>query len=389
VAAILLGLVLAGCQGKTIDQAIADAMEPGVMQDLGDDILVEMDMRFTPEEWALIQEQNKISPDGPSTWNAIRDTRLRWTNKVVPYEYRSGFSSSDRSVIQSSMDEYHRYTCVKFQARSGQSNYIYFTGGSGCSSYVGMIGRGQPVTLAGGCRRKPTVIHELGHAVGFHHEQTRPDRDNYVTIHYSNIQSGTEFNFNKYSTNTINDFGVPYDYASIMHYGQYAFSTNGRPTITTKDSSWQHKIGTGSGLSFRDIKLTNLMYSCGGHCGSKTCPGEGYLDKNCECQCPGNPIQKCDGTGGGGGGTGGGGGDSSCTNHDQYCDQWASQGYCTDSRYSDFMESDCAKACKFCTAPACSDNHSKCDYWASIGECNANPNWMLYNCQLSCKQCTP
>ena len=44
--------------------------------------------------------------------------------------------------------------------------------------------------------------------------------------------SGMELNFNKYDADYITNFGVPYDYDSVMHYGPYAFSRNGNRTIT-------------------------------------------------------------------------------------------------------------------------------------------------------------
>ena len=71
------------------------------------------------------------------------------------------------------------------------------------------------------CLQKGTVIHELGHAIGFHHEQTRPDRDDHVTVVIENIIPKNLFNFRKYNDRIINTYGVPYDYKSIMHYGQY------------------------------------------------------------------------------------------------------------------------------------------------------------------------
>lgn len=65
------------------------------------------------------------------------------------------------------------------------------------------------------------VAHEFGHALGFHHEQTRPDRDRYVRILNQNIKPSAKFNFKKYDWNKIDSYNVPYDYMSVMHYGQY------------------------------------------------------------------------------------------------------------------------------------------------------------------------
>ena len=64
-----------------------------------------------------------------------------------------------------------------------------------------------------------TIAHEIAHAIGFHHEQSRSDRDDYVTIVYGNIRAGLEGNFVKYQAETESlTYGVPYDTSSIMHY---------------------------------------------------------------------------------------------------------------------------------------------------------------------------
>ena len=53
-----------------------------------------------------------------------------------------------------------------------------------------------------------TVLHELGHAIGIYHTQTRKDRDEYVTVNFGNIQSQYLRNFEKYVYTTLRLGGI-------------------------------------------------------------------------------------------------------------------------------------------------------------------------------------
>ena len=70
------------------------------------------------------------------------------------------------------------------------------------------------------CRKHGVLLHELGHALGFWHEQTRIDRDNYLTILWDNIKPAAVRQFQKY-THETDSLGVAYDFDSIMHYSRY------------------------------------------------------------------------------------------------------------------------------------------------------------------------
>lgn len=159
-------------------------------------------------------------------------------------------------------------TCLKFVPyREGiHENYIYITGeNSGCWSYVGMRGGRQQLNLQTnqpevGCFRLFTIAHEFLHALGFYHMQSATERDDYVRIVWDKIQSGTEGNFNKYESNVINQFGVEYDYGSVMHYSRTAFTIDGSDTIIAIQDLGDEIMGQRLRLSTKDIARVNAMY---------------------------------------------------------------------------------------------------------------------------------
>ena len=145
---------------------------------------------------------------------------------------------------------------VTFVPRTNQRDYVRFVRSNGCASSVGKVGGAQLVYLADGCSTGNT-IHEISHALGMWHEQSRCDRDTYVRIVWENIASGYDHNFDKECAGASDVFG--YDEGSIMHYGPTAFSVNGLPTIVSL-RGLDRLMGQRSGLSGTDANTIDYMY---------------------------------------------------------------------------------------------------------------------------------
>lgn len=100
-------------------------------------------------------------------------------------------------MINHAMGDIKHNTCVKFRLRGNESIYVRIHApprDEGCSAWVGPPGKGKgnvsEVMLSHSCfSHPPTVIHELLHSVGLLHEQSRHDRDRYVTVKLGRLQA--------------------------------------------------------------------------------------------------------------------------------------------------------------------------------------------------------
>uniref|UniRef100_A0A672JKW2 Metalloendopeptidase n=1 Tax=Salarias fasciatus TaxID=181472 RepID=A0A672JKW2_SALFA len=188
-------------------------------------------------------------------WNKSVDGHV-----YIPYRVSPEYTEVETKLIKKGMENIEKGTCVRFVPLTHQRDYIDIVPQSGCWSYLGSRGGRQTVSLQSPqCLQVGVISHEFMHSLGFVHEQSRFDRDNYVTIMWPNIWRDRLRNFEKFRTESLD---LPYDYSSIMHFGKYAYSQDGEPTIIPKNSQ-KIKLGQSSSLSHLDKLKINKLYNCG------------------------------------------------------------------------------------------------------------------------------
>lgn len=207
--------------------------------------------------------------NGRRVLQALKDEKNRWPQNTLSYAF-DGVSSANRQLVRNALGDLQRSLggCIRFvedgrpfHVRVQSPWFDLFT----CTSKTGFHGwsggkNNQPLTLgAARCFDSGTIQHEFLHALGLGHTHQRGDRDTYVEApaygrDYEKY-AYTRVQITPHTHKTIYDnFGIPYDYDSIMHY----------PGLRTKGNSRinNRRVGNRVGASTGDIRLVQRMYRC-------------------------------------------------------------------------------------------------------------------------------
>merc|ERR1711865_1284832 len=187
--------------------------------------------------------------EGPVGTNAACEFGVcLWGDASVPY-YVNGDSDLALIVDLSARELETRSNARFTRILRPTGSYIEVVNSSQCGgvSNLGKSYNGGSQKLeaptAGNCGSTDTAVsvtvHEMMHALGLFHEQTRPDRDDYITVNFDNIQQGTRnFNYEKRGQQKVDALKLPYDYQSIILYGSDTFGNGNGPTMVAKNGQF-------------------------------------------------------------------------------------------------------------------------------------------------------
>ncbi|GBN44562.1 Zinc metalloproteinase nas-36 [Araneus ventricosus] len=275
-------------------------------------ILTEMNPTQTEDGWEIVEGDIVLPPGSRRKQDKHQETKgiinilTLWTNGKVSYNFHSSVDDDLKEMIVGAMKEWETHTCLKFNEKALDFNYIRFRADKeGCWSMIGRINSifaGQDVSIGDRCNRTNIIVHEIGHAIGLYHEQSRNDRDGYIHINWHNMPVAR---YSQFDRGIESPRGVEYDYTSVMQYGPMAFTEKyfQKNTIAALNPFHQTLIGSGMKISFRDSKLVNKMYSCSAFCpnNASQCQNGGFLspyrgdNQPCHCVCqPGSSGEFCE-----------------------------------------------------------------------------------------------
>ena len=304
VVATIFGLAISSCTNDVNEDIMADAsgtlsntdaeiveLKSGFTitkkdgeYSMGDILLSEEQVKLLDETGSIYPAPNTVASGDSIMVGTIAGTKVIYpTNatravgrhpnenvfwSMVRYVIDPSLTTCERNVLRSAIQHIESKTNVRFYNATGQPTvdptygfaYPYVNvqnnaeSATVSKSYVGRIGGKQDLKIGSECG-VGVVVHELCHACAMYHEHCRYDRDNYITVNTDNIEDDALNDVRKITSNYY--IRGAFDFNSIMIYGSYTFSKNGKPTMLKKDGStfYQNNV-----LSDLDRAWLNYFY---------------------------------------------------------------------------------------------------------------------------------
>ncbi|EYC01272.1 hypothetical protein Y032_0108g15 [Ancylostoma ceylanicum] len=230
----------------------------------------------------------------------------------IPYTFDESLEEYDKNDVRNALKEIEQKTCVRFKyeasPRGYHINYQKVDSPTFCGlSYIGRVDPANPVYLSFQCgNARGVALHETLHALGLNHQHLRMDRDQHITLDWSNINPQHFDYFAVADSKLFTTYGIKYDYGSIMHYNAYTAAVNiAKPTMIPKVNPAQNSglLGQRNAMSAADVAIVQKMYC----------------------------IPNCD-------------------DKNVYCGAWALKELCNHPNHRGWMINNCRKSCNFCTS---------------------------------------
>eukprot|EP00105_Crassostrea_gigas_P035382 XP_019919530.1 PREDICTED: neurogenic locus notch homolog protein 1 [Crassostrea gigas] len=220
----------------------------------------------------------------------VSEENVKWPNRIIPYTISSSTYANTNginSVWSTAVNRFNEAGCVKWVPHTSETHFIEVVGNSArCASYVGYLRRSaQTLWLyENGCVYVDTALHEMLHAAGTMHEQSRiQDRENIISFNWAPVSSGSELNYEGYPLYNARE----YDLSSVLQYGLTYGSTT-YMYVNDPDLAYLTRI-TQNDLSFYDKAELNAFYRCADDCTNPpVCQNGGFVkqvDGVCSCEC--------------------------------------------------------------------------------------------------------
>ncbi len=221
------------------ENVVSFVVEEGVAIAFGDVIL------GAPEQEGIKTGFYQLAPPTP------------WETPEIPYAINGDVDEPER--VLEAIRHIEKKTGVHFVLYVDQPDGILFQKGpKDCWSTLGRQGGLQPIRIARRCGWKE-ITHEVLHAFGFLHEQSRFDRDNYVEVLWDNIDREYRPQFERLPRELLGGLvGKPFDYHSVMLYNTGIFAKDKQPNMRTKTA--EPIAPSEDGLSELDIAKVKALF---------------------------------------------------------------------------------------------------------------------------------